>query len=99
VYESSPESTDHHDGRNATNEETARVVSERVRGIQKRLPPQLSVGFPGMESDTSEEVILRPTNTQFGDVLSVVNSSCSWSAMRSRVSDGREHDNRGLCQS
>jgi hypothetical protein len=29
MYESSPESTDHHDGRNATNEETARVVSER----------------------------------------------------------------------
>jgi hypothetical protein len=39
MYESSPESTDHHDRRNAMNEETARVVSERVGGIRKHLHP------------------------------------------------------------
>ena len=87
MYESNPESIDHHDGRSATNEETARVaMSERVGRIQKRLPPQLGVGFPGVVSGTSERVVLRPTNPRFGDALNAIESPCSLSAMRSRRS-------------
>jgi hypothetical protein len=52
---------------NATNGETARVVSGRVGRIRKRLLPQFDVGFRGVEFDASEEVFSRPRNPRFGD--------------------------------
>jgi hypothetical protein len=52
---------------NATRGETARGVSGRGGRIQKRLLLQLDAGFPGVESDVSEEVRSRPINPRFGD--------------------------------
>ena len=65
MYESSPESASYRNEWNATNGETAHVVSERGGRIQKPLLPQLDVEFPGVESDTSEEVCSCPMNPGF----------------------------------
>ena len=55
------------DGRNATDGETARVVSGRGGRIRKRLLPQVDVGFRSVEFDASEEVDSCPMNPGFGD--------------------------------
>jgi hypothetical protein len=52
---------------NATNGETARVVSGRGGRIRKRLLPPFDVGFLGVEFDASEEVPLCQIKPQSGD--------------------------------
>ena len=54
-------------GRNASDGETAREVSGRGGRIQKRLLPQVDVGFRSVEFDASEEVDSCPMNPGFGD--------------------------------
>ena len=53
------------DGRGATNEEVARVVSGGAGRIWKRLLPQFNGGDRGIELDASEEVGSRPVNPGF----------------------------------
>jgi hypothetical protein len=55
------------DDREATDGETARVVSRRVGRIRKRLLPLSDVGVRGVEFDASEEVFSCPMNPRFGD--------------------------------